>query len=69
MKLATMVQNLKDRFSNLQLESDEVHLTPPSGLEYVLYLFEAPQDLLNRSCMGVEDWVPMVAKSSWALED
>ena len=51
-KFSSMMRSLPDHPANLyllpssakaQLETDCIHLNPYSNLEYVLYLFEAPQ--------------------------
>ena len=56
-------------FQNPQLESDGVHLTPYSGLEYIVYLFKAPQTALNRSFLTPEAKVTHLAEDHRALED
>ena len=56
-------------FSKMQLESDGVHLNPVSGVEYVLYLFEAPEAIMTSGLMSTEEKVDAVEASTRTLED
>ena len=56
-------------FQNPQLESDGVHLNPYSGLEYIVYLFKAPQAALNRSYMAPELKLTHLVEDQRSLED
>ena len=56
-------------FPNPQLESDGVHLNPYSGLEYIVYLFKAPQEALNRSFLTPEAKVTHLSEDHRSLED
>ena len=49
-------------FSKSQLEADGVHLTPYSGMEFVLFLFEAAEDLATRAVAPVNVQVASVVE-------
>ena len=60
---------LMKSFSNPCLEPDGVHLTPYSGLEYVVHLFDCAEDLLNGLSRSPESFVIANTESIRCLED
>ena len=56
-------------FPKPSLEADGVHLNPYSGLEYIMYLFDAPQAALDRSFMPPEVRVSHLAEDHRSLAD
>ena len=56
-------------FSCINLEADGVHLLPASGLEYVLYLFEAPEELMKNLAADLPTQVSSLACTTRTLED
>ena len=60
---------LMPSFPTPSFENDGVHLTPYSGLEYVLHLFDSANALLNSSDLPLEDSVKKSVESSRVLED
>ena len=61
--------NLMPSFPTPSFESDGVHLTPYSGLEYVLHLFDSAISILDSLALPVEVAVKRSAESSRVLED
>jgi len=56
-------------FPNPSFESDGIHLTPYSGLEYVLHLFDRAQTILANLSLPSEDRQPPVEESARLLAD
>jgi hypothetical protein len=56
-------------FPNPSLESDGIHLTPYSGLEYVLHLFDRAKMLLATSSLPSERREPILCESNRLLSD
>ena len=56
-------------FSRPTLEADGVHLTPYSGIEYILHLFKAPEDLMATATTEVEQRVDVLTEAQRGLED
>ena len=56
-------------FAKVSLESDGVHLDPTSGLEYILYLFEAPQEILRKSTLSTSEQICLSGEDTRALGD
>jgi len=68
---ATLIQNLSamPSFPNPGFESDGIHLTPYSGLEYVLHLFDRAEMILSNLSLSSEARVPVVDESTRLLSD
>ena len=60
---------LLSSFAKPQLEVDGVHLNPYSGLQNIVYLFEAPQEAFSRSFLAPELKVGQLSEDHRALED
>ena len=56
-------------FAKPVLEADGVHLTPLSGLEYILFLFATSQDLVNSSALDTSSRMDGFSEVTRALED
>ena len=56
-------------FSRPQLEADGVHLTPFSGLEYVLHLFDASQDAFSSLTLSDSARIDQAINSNRSLEN
>ena len=56
-------------FSKTALEADGVHLTTLSGLEYILHLFSASQELLNSAALDTDSRVSGLTEVTRSLED
>jgi hypothetical protein len=56
-------------FPTPSFESDGIHLTPYSGLEYVLHLFDRAQMILSTSSLSVENREPILSESNRLLSD
>ena len=61
--------HLSGSFATPELDSDGVHLTSYSGLEYVLYLFDSAHTVLSSLSLSVEEATIVSAEASRALED
>ena len=61
--------HLLSSFSNPVLEADGVHLTPYSGYEYVLHLFDSTAELIRGLSDPPEAFVLAHSESIRALED
>ena len=55
-------------FPRPQLEADGVHLTPFSGLEYVLHLFDASQEAFSTLTLGDSSRIDQVVSANRVLE-
>jgi hypothetical protein len=60
---------LMPSFPNPDFEADGVHLTPYSGLEYVVHLFESAHALILRKSSDVPSRVASGSESTRLLED
>lgn len=60
---------LMPSFPNPQLESDGVHLTPFSGIEYVVHLFNSSETVFTNSRLDEASKVDLVLESSRSLSD
>ena len=56
-------------FASPVLESDGVHLTPYSGIQFVLSLFDSAQDILRNLKKPVTSLIPAQQESIRSLED
>ena len=56
-------------FATPEFESDGVHLTASSGLEFVLHLFDASAALIDSLSLPVSESTSFSLESSCALED
>ena len=56
-------------FAKPQLEADGVHLNPYSGLEYINYLFDASQEIMDALALDSDSRISLLSESSRALED
>jgi len=56
-------------FPKPSFESDGVHLTPYSGLEYVLHLFDRSETILSNLSLTSEAREPIVSESARLLTD
>lgn len=56
-------------FPTPSFESDGIHLTPYSGLEYVLHLFDRAQMILSSSSLTPEGREPVLSESNRLLKD
>ena len=56
-------------FSRSVLEADGVHLTALAGIEYILFLFSASQDLINTFNLSADSKVSSVTEATRSLED
>lgn len=61
--------NLLPSFSNPELEVDGIHLTPYSGLQFVLQIFEATANILDRSTLPSDKKSTLADESSRLLLD
>lgn len=61
--------HLMPSFNSPVLESDGVHLTAYSGLEFVPYLFDSAVQVLSDLTMTVEDFSVKSAEATRVLED
>ena len=61
--------NLMPSFPTPSFEADGIHLTPYSGLEYVLHLFDSALSVLDALTQPVEVSVKRSVESSRVLED
>ena len=55
-------------FQTPQLEADGVHLNPYSGSQYILYLFNTPQDIINDSDRTVDVRLTRAIEHSGSVE-
>ena len=60
---------LASSFATPDLESDGVHLTAYSGLEYVLYLFDSAQLVISSQSLSLEDTCSASSESTRLLKD
>ena len=56
-------------FSQQRLEADGVHLDPLSGAEYILYLFEMPEELVRRANLECDDRLSCVTEDHRLVVD
>jgi hypothetical protein len=56
-------------FARSVLEADGVHLTPFSGMEFVLHLFKASEEVIKTSSLPASDQVKLVTETSRMLQD
>lgn len=56
-------------FSGLEFEDDLVHLTPYSGLKFVVHLFDASLDIIKSLSASLPEGVARVGEVSRVLED
>ena len=77
-KFSSLVRAIPDRppnfwclpgFYRARLEPDGVHLDPYSGLQYALYLVEAPQEVLKAAALPADLKIASVIETSRSLED
>ena len=61
--------HLMPSFPTPSFESDGIHLTPYSGLEYVLHLFDSAISVLDALALPLEDSCKKSVESSRVLED
>ena len=61
--------HLLTTFATPEFEADGVHLTPYSGLEFILHLFDGSSDLLSRLATPAEELVVRGSESTRVLED
>ena len=60
---------LMPSFSTPQFEDDGVHLTPYSGLEFVLHLFDSAARVIDQAQLPLEDQAVVSQESTRHLED
>ena len=56
-------------FSTPEYESDGVHLTPYSGLVYIMHLFDSAEEALNTAALPAEEVTMRTCESTRVLED
>ena len=56
-------------FSRVELEADGVHLTPMSGVEYILHLTNSAQDIRESLELPTDGQIQQVASNCRAVED
>ena len=56
-------------FSTPEYESDGVHLTPYSGLVYIMHLFDSAEEALNTAALPAEEVTMRTCESTCVLED
>ena len=61
--------HLLSTFATPEFEADGVHLTPYSGLEFILHLFDGSSELLSRLATPAEELVVKGSESTRVLED